>query len=291
MREAETLQRMSTHLKRSNPAMTSVYCLVVVICVFLQAERSNAAADYLHRAGRHVCTSQKVVSRPTMRVGTYCQPVYKPYMTTCEGYKLCSRYRTVYQLSYRQQYDVQLGTETTYTCCPGWQKHNDIARGCRKPICTQPCQNYGRCTGPDTCTCRPGFTGTHCETDINECNENTHECSQICVNNNGSYTCACQAGFILEPDRRSCKVCLTCIPEFHVLLSRVDQLEQEVKSLRTETKKPQVVTVTNAIATVNDEQLQQLDRIASLSEQISLLEERLDVCTCDNKRGLGFGRK
>ncbi|XP_006813261.1 epidermal growth factor-like protein 8 [Saccoglossus kowalevskii] len=247
-------------------------------------------ATYLLRAGRNVCTKQQVVNRPTLRVGSYCQPVYKPYMTRCDGYKLCSRYRTIYQISYRQTYDVQLSTERTYECCPGWTTHSERARGCRQPICSQPCHNYGRCTAPETCTCRPGWTGTYCETDINECDTGTHSCNQICLNNNGSYSCACQPGFILETDRRSCKVCLTCIPEYHVLLARVDQLETEVKTLGLEAKKPQPITVTNAI--VNDEQLQQLERISSLSEQISLLEERLDVCTCnENKNGYGFGKK
>ncbi|XP_070531896.1 epidermal growth factor-like protein 7 isoform X2 [Ptychodera flava] len=242
---------------------------------------------------RHVCTAQQMVTRPVMRVGSYCKPIYKPYMTKCDGYKLCSRYRTIYQLSYRQQYEVQLTSETKYTCCPGWEKHSDIARGCRKPICSTQCQNYGQCVAPEKCHCRHGYKGQYCEEDINECSEGTHACGQICVNNNGSYTCACHAGFVLDADRRSCKVCLTCIPEFHVMMARVDKLEQDIQTLQQDARKPQVVTVTNAVGTVNDEQLRQLDRISSLSEQISLLEERLDVCTCnENKRtGIAFGKK
>ena len=39
---------------------------------------------------------------------------------------------------------------------------------CRPPffsaICTNPCQNGGTCTAPETCTCDVGWTGIQCET-------------------------------------------------------------------------------------------------------------------------------
>lgn len=34
-------------------------------------------------------------------------------------------------------------------------------------------------------------------TDIDECQEGTHLCSQTCTNTNGSYMCQCQEGFRL----------------------------------------------------------------------------------------------
>ena len=36
--------------------------------------------------------------------------------------------------------------------------------------------------------------GVQCE-DIDECAVNTHGCSQLCVNTDGSYTCACLEGY------------------------------------------------------------------------------------------------
>ncbi|TNF22610.1 MAG: hypothetical protein EP329_28370 [Deltaproteobacteria bacterium] len=32
------------------------------------------------------------------------------------------------------------------------------------PVCAEPCQNGGTCSGPNTCTCPAGYTGDHCET-------------------------------------------------------------------------------------------------------------------------------
>ena len=45
-------------------------------------------------------------------------------------------------------------------------------------------------------------------TDINECTTtdatSMHECSQVCVNTEGSYICQCQSGYRLSVDERSC---------------------------------------------------------------------------------------
>ena len=40
--------------------------------------------------------------------------------------------------------------------------------------------------------------------DINECTAGTHQCEQVCQNTVGSYTCACNSGFVLDSDGRSC---------------------------------------------------------------------------------------
>eukprot|EP00058_Branchiostoma_floridae_P027598 XP_002613089.1 hypothetical protein BRAFLDRAFT_89971 [Branchiostoma floridae] len=40
--------------------------------------------------------------------------------------------------------------------------------------------------------------------DINEC-ELPNNCSQLCTNTNGSFACACQEGFVLEPDGEYCQ--------------------------------------------------------------------------------------
>ncbi|KAM4659927.1 protein crumbs homolog 1 [Amazona ochrocephala] len=41
------------------------------------------------------------------------------------------------------------------------------------------------------CSCRPGFTGTHCDEDINECYMNPCQNGGICENFPGNYTCHC----------------------------------------------------------------------------------------------------
>lgn len=71
-------------------------------------------------------------------------------------------------------------------------------------ICKIPCKNNGKCVKPEFCTCPTGYTGRHCEWDVNEC-ETEKPCDQTCYNTEGSYYCTCRLGFILQPDRQSCK--------------------------------------------------------------------------------------
>ena len=40
--------------------------------------------------------------------------------------------------------------------------------------------------------------------DIDECNNGTHNCSQICTNTNGSFNCGCKNGYHLHLDEVTC---------------------------------------------------------------------------------------
>ena len=40
--------------------------------------------------------------------------------------------------------------------------------------------------------------------DINECSTGPNNCQQVCVNTEGSFTCGCEAGYLLDSDRSSC---------------------------------------------------------------------------------------
>lgn len=40
--------------------------------------------------------------------------------------------------------------------------------------------------------------------DINECAQNSHECSHSCRNTDGSYKCQCPPDMVLKPDNRTC---------------------------------------------------------------------------------------
>ena len=40
--------------------------------------------------------------------------------------------------------------------------------------------------------------------DINECATLIDDCEQVCTNKNGSYSCSCNNGYILQNDNRSC---------------------------------------------------------------------------------------
>ncbi|XP_046442081.1 protein kinase C-binding protein NELL1-like isoform X2 [Daphnia pulex] len=93
-----------------------------------------------------------------------------------------------------------LNTPGSYQCAcrPGY-RGNGIE--C-EPVCDRPCQNGGRCVGPNQCSCRRGFEGDYCEMDVNECertgNKTTgHQChlNSECRNMPGWYACACKPGF------------------------------------------------------------------------------------------------
>ena len=72
-----------------------------------------------------------------------------------------------------------------------------------------PCQNSGTCHNSGICLCAPGFTGTDCSYDINECTSFTNVCqmSSVCINTVGSYFCNCSIGFAynqVKPIKQKC---------------------------------------------------------------------------------------
>uniref|UniRef100_A0A182FDB0 EGF-like domain-containing protein n=3 Tax=Anopheles albimanus TaxID=7167 RepID=A0A182FDB0_ANOAL len=89
-------------------------------------------------------------------------------------------------------------------CCRGWETTTTVADGCFKPVCRTACRNGGQCVAPDRCSCPKGFTGAHCEQDVNECRE-FKPCDQTCYNTEGSYYCTCRDGFMLQSDRQTCR--------------------------------------------------------------------------------------
>jgi len=62
---------------------------------------------------------------------------------------------------------------------------------------TDPCQNQGTCTDVPsgyTCSCAPGFIGTNCEVNFDECSENP--CVHgTCTDLIDSYKCVCETGY------------------------------------------------------------------------------------------------
>uniref|UniRef100_A0A4W5JBD6 Protocadherin Fat 4 n=1 Tax=Hucho hucho TaxID=62062 RepID=A0A4W5JBD6_9TELE len=61
-----------------------------------------------------------------------------------------------------------------------------------------PCHNSGTChnlVGGFSCTCPEGFTGMACERDVNECLSNPCKNGALCQNYPGGFNCLCKSGF------------------------------------------------------------------------------------------------
>lgn len=72
---------------------------------------------------------------------------------------------------------------------------------CVNPCTSSTCINGGTChplkSNSDlyTCQCPPGYNGTNCELDINECDQKNICAHGICVNHPGTYKCYCEPGY------------------------------------------------------------------------------------------------
>ncbi|XP_067881623.1 epidermal growth factor-like protein 7 isoform X2 [Heterodontus francisci] len=259
-------------------AITKMWALCLALGLVLS---SSLRVSCQHLQGRRRVCSKQIQRVPLVYTESYIQPVYKPYITLCEGRRVCSTYRTIYKVTWREVRRVAYQTE--YQCCPGWRKKHS--------------------------------QDTTCEIDVNECRSRVQLCGQRCVNTPGSYRCKCLPGYTLNVDGRSCeKSAMTTSPSFTSpvslpagtketvstglgnevpeLHSRLESLEQKMEwTLR---------TFENLILAASDQMhlddpmslentqnlishFQQLDRIESLSEQIAFLEERLDSCSCHDQ--------
>ena len=71
-----------------------------------------------------------------------------------------------------------------------------------------PCLNGGTCIDGlniYTCDCsETGYYGNRCEMNINECNEGIDDCEQNCQDTDGSFTCSCEPGHILDINGKDC---------------------------------------------------------------------------------------
>ncbi|KAK3612288.1 hypothetical protein CHS0354_011006 [Potamilus streckersoni] len=97
-------------------------------------------------------------------------------------------------------------------CFPGYKLDMDKTTciPCKFPYYGQNCssicacgQSAKDCDPVKGCVCIEGWTGTDCDEDVDECQENLKICGdpyKTCINTNGSYTCRCKDGFHLGVD-------------------------------------------------------------------------------------------
>uniref|UniRef100_A0A8C5SXF6 Crumbs cell polarity complex component 2 n=1 Tax=Laticauda laticaudata TaxID=8630 RepID=A0A8C5SXF6_LATLA len=69
---------------------------------------------------------------------------------------------------------------------------------CVPSICSSQLCNNGTCLGSGgtyTCQCLPGYAGTHCEEEVDECASNPCQNGAICLDRVNEYSCFCVPGF------------------------------------------------------------------------------------------------
>lgn len=277
--------------------------LALLVCVL---SAGLGVPGQIIKEGRGVCSKQthKV---PLFYNESFIQPVYHPYITTCKGHRICSLYRTTYKVSFRQVKKEVL--QTSYICCPGWQKKHPSATSCDEAVCRKPCQNGGICTRPNVCECHPGWGGKYCHVDVDECRARVPFCAHRCVNTVGSYKCECQPGFSLGSDGKSCDKLPTTtfpplLPASEPWDATSERLSNEVQELRSKVKTLEeriewTVSTFQKLVPMKLEDLkaehvvelwarmQQLDQVESLSDQLMYMEEKMGTCACkDNETAL-----
>ncbi|XP_052037871.1 epidermal growth factor-like protein 7 isoform X2 [Apodemus sylvaticus] len=255
---------------------------------------ADGTPEHVYRPSRRVCTVG--VSGGSISE-TFVQRVYQPYLTTCDGHRACSTYRTIYRTAYRRSPGLT-PTRPRYACCPGWKRTSGLPGACGAAICQPPCGNGGSCIRPGHCRCPVGWGGDTCQTDVDECSTGEARCPQRCVNTVGSYWCQCGEGQSPSADGMLCLskegpsavapsptagVDSIAREEVYRLQARVDVLEQKLQLV--------LAPLHNLASRYTEHGLQdpgsllahsfqQLDRIDSLSEQVSFLEEQLGSCSC-----------
>ncbi|NXE68986.1 EGFL7 protein, partial [Calcarius ornatus] len=275
--------------------MWSFSCLLWGLLLIL----STASTEGFAQAGRRVCSAPRT---PSAHAESHVQPVYQPYLTTCQGQRLCSTY------SRRRG-----GGQTPSSLA---QVYPGLSQPLRHPeLC--PAQApahlgntpWGSIAPPCAPHPVPSSLSCSCVPDVDECASQSHGCSQLCINTAGSFHCACWDGFSLAADAKGCQP-LVPAPgtdtssqagassemkeEMKDLRSRVEALEQASCSTPLCPKLQLVLAPFHNLMPPEDvgadpisrlsHSLQQLDRIDSLSEQISFLEERLETCECLEKQ-------
>ncbi|KAM8873566.1 epidermal growth factor-like protein 7 [Synchiropus picturatus] len=268
--------------------------LLLLVCGSLLV--LHVTPHFFGHRGRRVCGQDLSHTNVVMATESYVRPVHKPYITTCNGHRLCSTYKTMYLVAYRQVSKAVPSPQFYPECCPGWKRFHSA--NCNQAVCDQVCANGGTCLRPNQCSCSPGWTGRRCQTDMDECLER-RPCVHECVNTPGSFRCTCRDGYRLDTDGRSClppppvgghtnaggsfNSAENMTEEVQSLRNRVELLEKKLQLVLTPFSSIFPLSLDEGVSektTLLSHSFQQLDRIDSLSEQIGFLEERLGTCSC-----------
>ncbi|XP_015686578.1 neurogenic locus notch homolog protein 1-like, partial [Protobothrops mucrosquamatus] len=77
---------------------------------------------------------------------------------------------------------------------------------------TRLCRNSGLCVdrgNTHLCHCQPGYTGSYCEEQVDECSPNPCQNGATCTDYLGGYSCECVAGYHGRNCSEEIKECLS----------------------------------------------------------------------------------
>uniref|UniRef100_A0A8C5T320 Matrilin 3 n=1 Tax=Malurus cyaneus samueli TaxID=2593467 RepID=A0A8C5T320_9PASS len=98
-------------------------------------------------------------------------------------------------------------------CVPGRHECDQI---CVSNNGSYVCDCYeGYTLNPDKKTCSGFFSEPCLTTAMDMCAPGRHDCAQVCVRNDGSYSCDCYEGYTLNPDKKTCSAADVCAPGRH----------------------------------------------------------------------------
>uniref|UniRef100_A0A8C1SFS3 EGF-like-domain, multiple 7 n=1 Tax=Cyprinus carpio TaxID=7962 RepID=A0A8C1SFS3_CYPCA len=217
--------------------------------------------------GRRVCVGDAWSRRVSHSTESFLQPVHKPYITMCQNHRMCSTYKTMYRVSYRQVSRAAPNVHIYPECCPGWRRMH--SHNCNQAVCAQSCANGGSCVRPNHCLCAALQVLIKAE------------CQFVC----GPSLISMCISFVLKGGGLGLVENVT--EEVQILKNRVELLEQKLEMVLapfTTLFPLDGVGDTNSFLPERtnflSHSLQQLDRIDSLSEQVGFLEERIGACAC-----------
>uniref|UniRef100_A0A1B0D5T4 Uncharacterized protein n=1 Tax=Phlebotomus papatasi TaxID=29031 RepID=A0A1B0D5T4_PHLPP len=217
---------------------------------------------------RHVCPERKTIHVPVKTKEIFNKPTLRQFSEPCTNQNLCTGVRIVHEPAYRDVIRHHSAHHIVYNCCPGWERIHANSSGCNKPVC-RGCKNGGKCVKPDICSCKSGFIGASCELDLNECKEEK-PCDQMCFNTEGSYYCTCREGFVLQPDRQSCKKiddAETALEAREMDVNDVDYDEINARLVKLEKHSSQTELLEKKFR-------QALEKVESMNTRLDILERR-----------------
>ncbi|KAL3321266.1 hypothetical protein Ciccas_000064 [Cichlidogyrus casuarinus] len=118
--------------------------------------------------------------------------------------------RKRYAVEYKTRLKRSNGVKSE--CCKGFVRLLGVEgcvpeSNCNKTLQVSHCANQGICYDRDgvlECACPKGYTGSRCQTDVDECSKGNGGCQKECCNTEGGHYCKCPPGYQLAPDRRRC---------------------------------------------------------------------------------------